>query len=171
MGFRRTWNADTGHRVRYPNMCEGIMKIFVETGPGVDECAEHRRIEVDLKAPGKFSEIFPFLFGAHKSGQGIAGSPLELSSSRVEIMADVGNGQMEKFTLLDLFHALNGKLKVLDERRYERDFEDVEWFFAKYPDEVRKFSDDLDEAGLYVFLNSLRGDKRASWGEVLRRVG
>jgi hypothetical protein len=39
-------------RIRYPNMCEGIMKIFVETGPGYDECAVARRIEVDLKAPG-----------------------------------------------------------------------------------------------------------------------
>lgn len=29
------------------------MKIFVETGPGFDECVTYRRIEVDLKAPGK----------------------------------------------------------------------------------------------------------------------
>ena len=34
-------------------MCEGIMKIFVETGPGFDGCAAYRRIEVDLKGPGE----------------------------------------------------------------------------------------------------------------------
>lgn len=48
----------SARRVRYPNMCEGIMKIFVETGPGFDECTEGRRIEVDLKAPGRFSAAF-----------------------------------------------------------------------------------------------------------------
>jgi hypothetical protein len=38
-------------------MCEGIMKIFVETGPGFDECAVNRRIEVDLKGPGEHLRI------------------------------------------------------------------------------------------------------------------
>ncbi|ERF74179.1 hypothetical protein EPUS_03369 [Endocarpon pusillum Z07020] len=136
-------------RVRYPNICEGIMKIFVETGPGFDECAEYRRIEVDLKAPG------------------IAGSPLDLSKSRVEITAKMHDGRNEKFTLLDLSHALNGKLKVLYERRYERDFEDVAWFFANYPQEIRKFSGDLDQYGLGVFFDSLGVDERTSWSDIV----
>jgi hypothetical protein len=103
--------------------------------------------------------------------QGIAGSPLDLSRSRIEVRADVGNGTSEKFTLLDLFHALNGKLKVLYERRYERDFEDVRWFFERYPEEVRKFGNDLDEYGLSVFLDSLQDDERKPWTDLLDGLG
>lgn len=132
-------------RVRYPNICEGIMKIFVETGPGFDECATHRRVEVDLKAPG------------------VAGSPLELSKCRIEITADVGDGRVEKFTLLDLLHALNGKLKVLYERRHQRDFQDIQWFLSEYSEEIRRSGDDLDEDGLGVYINSLPSEKRAFW--------
>lgn len=133
-------------RIRYPNMCEGIMKIFVETGPGFDDCAIHKSIEVDLKAPG------------------IAGSPLDLGRCRIEIAADVGNGRMEKFTLLDVFHALNGKLKVLYERRYERDFDDVQWYLDQYPKDIRKSGGDtLDEDGLSTFMDSLPKEKRVFW--------
>lgn len=82
----------------------------------------------------------------------------------------MGNGRIEKFTLLDLFHALNGKLKVLYERRYERDFQDVGWFFAKYPNEIRKMSDDLDEYGLSVWFDSLGADKRTPWSEIFDRL-
>ena len=158
-------------RVRYPNICEGIMKIFVETGPGFDECAEYRRIEVDLKAPGKFSAIIQSCeTSTHLRFQGIAGSPLDLSKSRVEITAEIHDGRNEKFTLLDLSHALNGKLRVLYERRYERDFEDVAWFFAKYPQEIRNFSGDLDEDGLGVFFDSLEGDERTPWSDIVDRL-
>lgn len=61
--------------IRYPNMCEGIMKIFVETGPGFDECAAYRRIEVDLKAPGesasKLISARPRLIETVKELQGV----------------------------------------------------------------------------------------------------
>ncbi len=149
-------------------MCEGIMKIFVETGPAFDECAEYRRIEVDLKAPGKVPAILqPRKTSAHLHIQGIAGSPLDLSKSRIEITADMHDGRHEKFTLLDLSHALNGKLKVLYERRYQRDFEDVAWFFEKHPQEIRKFSGELDEYGLGVFFDSLQDDERRAWSDVV----
>lgn len=154
----------SGRSIRYPNMCEGIMKIFVETGPGFDDCAASKRIEVDLKAPGKSparSESTNAL--AHRYPQGIAGSPLDLSESRIEISADVGNGRTEKFTLLDLFHALNGKLKVLYERRYERDLRDVQWFLSKHSGEIRGFIEDLDEDGLRAFVESLPDEKKAFW--------
>lgn len=139
-------------RVRYPNMCEGIMKIFVDTGPGFDDCATSKRIEVDLKAPG------------------IAGSPLDLTNCRIETTASISDSsRREQFTLLDVFHALNGKLKVLYERRYARDFQDVHWFLAEYPDEVRHYGEQqrLDEDGLTTFLDSLPADKRAAWSDLL----
>lgn len=72
---------------------------------------------------------------------------------------------MEKFTLLDLFHALNGKLKVLYERRYERDFQDVHWFLAEYTEEVRGFIEQLDEYGLRAFIDSLPAEKRMFWSD------
>lgn len=86
-----------------------------------------------------------------------------MSDCRMEITTDVGKGRMESFMLLDLFHALNGKLKVLYERRYERDFQDVHWFLSEYTDEIRKFADDLDEDGLRAFIESLPDEKRAEW--------
>lgn len=98
--------------------------------------------------------------------QGIAGSPVDLSKSRIEITADVGNGRMETFTLLNLYHALNGKLKVLYERRYARDFEDVQWFLSEYTEEVRAFGNDLDEDGLRAFIDSLPSEKRADWSDL-----
>jgi len=89
-----------------------------------------------------------------------------LSKSRIEITADVANGWVEKFTLLNLFHALNGKLKVLYERRYERDFQDVQWFLSEYGEEIGKFRDDLDEDGLKAFIDSLPSEKGAFWSDV-----
>lgn len=136
-------------RVRYPNICEDIMKIFVETGPGFDECVTYRRIEVDLKAPG------------------IAGSPLELSKCRVEITAEAGDGRVEKFTLLDLPHALNGKLKVLYDRRYQRDFQDVQWYLSEHGEEIRGSGEILDEDGLRTFVDSLPSEKRTYWRSFL----
>jgi hypothetical protein len=88
---------------------------------------------------------------------------VEMSNCRIEITADVGKARVEKFMLLDVFHALNGKLKVLYERRYERDFQDVQWFLSEYTDEIRTFGDDLDEDGLRAFIESLPDDKRVSW--------
>ena len=95
--------------------------------------------------------------------QGVAGSPLDMTQSRIEVTADIGNGRSEKFSLLNLFHALNGKLKVLYERRYERDFHDVQWFLSEYSDQIFKFSDDLDEDGLRAFIESLSSEQRAYW--------
>ena len=86
-----------------------------------------------------------------------------MSNCRLEITAEVGTGHVEKFMLLDLFHALNGKLKVLYERRYERDIQDVQWFLSEYTNEIRKFADDLDEDGLRAFIESLPDEKRADW--------
>jgi hypothetical protein len=83
----------------------------------------------------------------------------------MEVTADVGNGRVEKFTLLDLFHALNGKLKVLYERRYERDFQDVQWFVSKYTDSIRKFNDELDEDELRAFVEGVPGGKRAYYSD------
>jgi hypothetical protein len=145
-------------------MCEGIMKIFVETGPGFDDCAAYRRIEVDLKGPGKMSTIHESCNDlADLNCQGIAGSPLDLEKCRIEITADVGDGRAEKITLLDLIHALNGKLKVLYERRYARDFQDVHWFLAEDPEQIRKHADELDEDGLRTFIDSLPNEKSAFW--------
>lgn len=70
---------------------------------------------------------------------------------------------MEKFMLLDLFHALNGKLKVLYERRYLRDFHDVDWLLAEHTEEVRGFIEQLDEDGIRAFIDSLSAEKRAFW--------
>jgi hypothetical protein len=163
-GLVQSWILTSGRRIRYPNMCEGIMKIFVETGPGFDDCAAYRRIEVDLKGPGKMSTILASCNDlADLNCQGIAGSPLDLEKCRIEITADVGNGRAEKITLLDLIHALNGKLKVLYERRYERDFQDVHWFLAEYPEQIRKHADELDEDGLRTFIDSLPNEKSAFW--------
>lgn len=60
---------------------------------------------------------------------------------------------------------MNGKLKVLYERRFERDFQDVHWFLSRYPDEIRLFVDDLDEDGLAAFLGSLSAEKKTYWGD------
>lgn len=81
----------------------------------------------------------------------------------MEITADVGNGRRETFTILNLYHALNGKLKVLYERRYPRDFQDVQWFLNENVEEIRKFGDDLDEDGLKTFIDSLPAEKGAYW--------
>lgn len=95
---------------------------------------------------------------------------MDLRKCRIEITANVGNGRQEKFTLLDVFHALNGKLKVLYERRYPRDFNDVQWYLSKYQEEIRKSggNDQLDEDGLRTFIDSLPSEKGAVWKKFFR---
>jgi hypothetical protein len=132
--------------------------------PSTEELRSISRHQVTSLPPSRSARL------ANRLCRGIAGSPLELSKSRVDIIADVGDGRSEKFTLLDLFHALNSKLKVLYERRYERDFQDVAWFFAKYPNDIRKMSDDLDEYGLGVWMDSLGADKKTRWSEIFDRL-
>jgi hypothetical protein len=111
-------------------------------------------------------KLISFLNSSHTASPGIAGSPLDLSKSRVDVTADIGNGRKENFTLLNVFHALNGKLKVLYERRYERDFEDVQWFLSQFPDEIRHFSGNLDEDGLRAFIESLSSEQKQHWMDI-----
>jgi hypothetical protein len=162
-------------------MCEGIMKIFVETGPSFDHCGEHRKIEVDLKTPGQSlytKPAFPPLQASslRKLGTfpeenresdwrwintGIAGNPADLTTALAEITTSALNlddsnvDSAKPFPVLDLVHALNVKLHVLYERRFARDFQDVQWFLDRYPDEIRDCVDKLDEDGLAAFIASL----------------
>lgn len=39
-------------------LVEGIVKVFVKTGPEYDACGETHRIEIDIKQAGNHEEMF-----------------------------------------------------------------------------------------------------------------
>jgi hypothetical protein len=43
-------------------LVEGIVKVFVKTGPGWDECAEAHRIEIDIKQAGEAGSLAPLIY-------------------------------------------------------------------------------------------------------------
>jgi hypothetical protein len=105
-------------------LVEGVLKIFVKTGPTWDDCREQHRIELDIKQAG-----------FRNSPRKLAGNidqvgPFDLFKTPVH------------FNVLNIASMMRIKVECCLTREEQRDFDDVKFMLGKYYGEVRRAVED-----------------------------
>ena len=124
-------------RLKIPNtrLIEGVLKIFVGTGPGFNDagCTEERWIDVDLMTPG------------------FKGSPVDLSSHQVQVSV-VLEGEQHIIPCLDILYMMRSKLGNCVARGMARDIDDIRFLLENFGDDVAGIWRDLDQDDVDEFL-------------------
>ncbi|KAE9373016.1 hypothetical protein N431DRAFT_406266 [Stipitochalara longipes BDJ] len=130
---------------------EGIMRIFVRTGPGHDQCHTQVNIEVDLVLCGAL------------------GTPSSLVGHRQTLTVTSRTGPIQ-VAGLELYYAMRGKLRVAASRAAQRDVSDVRWIIDTFPAQVQAFRARLDPTECDQFLEHFTGAQKARMAQVLGRT-
>ncbi|PYI00859.1 hypothetical protein BO78DRAFT_434111 [Aspergillus sclerotiicarbonarius CBS 121057] len=139
-------------RLIIPNtkLLSNIMKIFVRTGPGYDDCRSGIPVEVDLIESG------------------YQGSPRALFTNRRLLSVPTKTGPKTLYAI-ELFYLLRGKMAAFASRASPHDLHDVQHLLRNYGAEVRGFVQRLDPDAVGAFLDVMAPASRGYWGEFFGR--
>lgn len=137
-------------------LVEGIVKVFVKTGPEYDAYRETHRIEIDIKQAGNHkwkcsifgSRIFFFalpmkllLYCSNTSlliPTGFRRSPRILDGNSVEVVGPFPLfGKALHFNILNIASMMRIKIECCLTREEARDFEDVRFMMTSHGEQVR----------------------------------
>lgn len=154
-------------------LLSNIMKVFVRTGPGFDNCQTAIPVKVDLIESGTDSMFptfshntltwFVTICSNYQRTIGFQNSPWELSINRRQITVSTSSGQ-QHIHAIEMFYLLRGKLTAFLARRGNQDFTDIEHLVMTYPNEIRAFANRLDPEALNFLLTY-----RPRWGPIFGR--
>ncbi|PWY90418.1 hypothetical protein BO94DRAFT_623200 [Aspergillus sclerotioniger CBS 115572] len=107
-------------RLIIPNtkLLSNIMKVFVHTGPGYDDCGYAVQVEVDLIESG------------------YQGSPRDIFANRRLLTVNTRTG-VKTIYGIELFYLLRGKMAAFASRASPHDLHDVQHLLSTYGEEVR----------------------------------
>ncbi|KKZ60630.1 hypothetical protein EMCG_04703 [[Emmonsia] crescens] len=133
-------------RLVIPNtkLLSNMMKIFVLTGPGYDDCLTPPRVEVDLIE------------------NGFQSSPQELDVNRKQLTVQTSSGPRSIYTL-NILYLLRSKMAAFMSRSSENDLYDIRHLLRTYPDEIRACVHRLDPEAVVYFLGTVSEHNRAHW--------
>ncbi|KAI5362151.1 Putative Nucleotidyltransferase superfamily [Septoria linicola] len=120
-----------------------VLKIFVNTGPGFDDCKLSKAVEVDIALPG------------------VKGTPASIGRATATVKG---------LSSLDVTHILRGKLSHYASREFDRDFEDIVFLLRNYQDQIKEGRRSLRGEDVELFLNSedLSETARATYAKILK---
>jgi hypothetical protein len=106
----------TGTRIIVPEsrLVEGVVKVFVKTGPHYDACSEHHRIEVDIKQAGFRNSPRKLEGNVYRVG------PLDLFDQPIF------------FDVLGITSMMRVKVECCLTREEQRDFDDVKFMLREH---------------------------------------
>lgn len=151
-------------------LLSNIMKVFVRTGPGFDNCPTVIPVEVDLIESGMNPMAptfscntllwFATICSNYQRTTGFQNSPWDLSINRRQIIVSNSSGQRHIYAI-EIFYLLRGKMTAFLARRGNRDFTDIEHLVMTYPNEIRAFANQLDPEAVSFLLTY-----RPRWGPI-----
>ncbi|KAK2756973.1 hypothetical protein FQN54_004941 [Arachnomyces sp. PD_36] len=133
-------------RLVIPNtkLLSNIVKVFVLTGPGHDNCEQSIPVEVDLIE------------------NGYQNSPRELGSNRRPLTINSTSGQKQIYAI-DIFYLLQGKMAAFSTRASNNDMRDIQYLLRTFSNEIRGFSNRLNPEAVTAFLEAVPAQHRPQW--------
>ena len=139
-------------------LIDGVIKVFVKTGPGYDACPGSYNVEIDLIIKGKLGV---YLGGLSNVGAGAKGSPRNVESEREPLrFYDSDRKQYLVFQGLNIRYMMKTKLRAHSDRGLPRDITDIFFLLDKYPEKVKLIAEDLDEDEVNCFIEKVNDPKR-----------
>ncbi|KAL2813749.1 hypothetical protein BDW59DRAFT_176661 [Aspergillus cavernicola] len=133
-------------RLIIPNtrLLSNLMKIFVRTGPGYDNCEGSIPVEVDLIESG------------------YQGSPRELVGNRMALTVQTRSGPRQ-LNGISLLYLLRGKMAAYSARQNNTDLSDIQHLIQTYTQEIRQLIGRLDPEATEAFLEAVSPQNLAYW--------
>ncbi|KAJ9300689.1 hypothetical protein DTO271G3_1853 [Paecilomyces variotii] len=125
-------------------LISNIMRIFVRTGPGYDNCSRGIPVEVDLIECG------------------YQNSPRDLGNHRTELQLTVDSAPRSIY-VIDILYLLRGKMAAFMSRGSDNDRDDITYLLRAYPEAVQGIKDKLDPIAVDCFLESVSSENREYW--------
>ncbi|KAL4948428.1 hypothetical protein BDW69DRAFT_203538 [Aspergillus filifer] len=145
--MRRMWEVVEGEeRLQIPNtrLISNIMKVFVKTGPGFDNCARKFEVEVDLIECG------------------FQNSPRDLTENFMLHTIPSASGPLQ-IRGVSLLYLLQGKMAAFASRAQNSDMQDIQTILLNRREEVRGFVDSLEPLDVDTFLERMPQQSKAYW--------
>lgn len=158
-------------RLILPNtkLISNILKAFVLTGPGHDDCNEAIPVEVDLIENGMLDSLNLLVLCYTKHRRiGFQNSPRDLGENRYAVALPTSSG-MKPIYLIKPFYLLRGKMAAFMGREKGSDMMDIQQLLLTFPDEIRGFADRLDPEAVTFFLQRSPENSRQQIGALFGR--
>nr|POE94577.1 hypothetical protein CFP56_16816 [Quercus suber] len=138
-----------------PKIAADVIKIFIKTGPGYDECKVRKNVEDDIALPG-----------VKRTPRDIPNAAATVRGSRITLDGRVTNPVL---STLDVPFVLKGKMYRYSDRGYDRYLRDIIFLLETYGDHVTQGRQILKIEDIEAFLESeeLEEDEKERYGKIL----